>query len=184
MSFDRTALALLALACLGASGASAQSPRYGIGRQPTPTEIAAWDIDVRSDGKGLPKGSGTVGQGREVFAQHCAACHGAEGRGGQADALVGGFGTLTKPSPVRTIGSYWPYAPTIFDFVRRAMPFDRPQSLTDDDVYAVTAYLLNLNGVVGGEATLDATSLPAIAMPNRDGFVSDPRPDIGRASEN
>ena len=162
--------------------ASAQSPRYAIGHQPTAAEIIAWDIDVRADGQGLPKGRGTVDQGRQLFAQRCAACHGADGRGGPADALAGGSGTLTKPNPVRTVGSYWPYATTIFDFVRRAMPFDRPQSLSDDQVYAVTAYLLYLNGIVRQDTELDATSLPAIVMPNCDGFTSDPRPDTGSES--
>jgi mono/diheme cytochrome c family protein len=177
MWFDRTTAALLTIASLSVVPASAQSPRYAIGRPPTPAEIAAWDIDVRADGQGLPKGRGTVDQGRQIFAQRCAACHGADGRGGQADVLAGGFGTLAKPNPVRTIGSYWPYATTIFDFVRRAMPFDSPQSLDDDQVYAVTAYLLHLNGIIGQDVALDATSLPAIIMPNRNGFVSDPRPD-------
>jgi cytochrome c len=179
MWFDRSAFALLLAASLGATDAAAQSPRYGIGRQPTRAEISAWDIDVRADGKGLPKGSGTVGQGKEIFAQRCAACHGADGRGAQADPLVGGRGTLASPNPVRTIGSYWPYATTIFDFVRRAMPFDTPQSLANDEVYAVTAYLLRLNGVIGDGVTLDASSLPAIVMPNRNGFTVDPRPDAG-----
>ncbi|MGZ5911332.1 MAG: c-type cytochrome [Reyranella sp.] len=179
MWFDRSAFAVLLAASLGVADAAAQSPRYGIGRQPTPAEISAWDIDVRADGKGLPKGSGTVGQGKEIFTQRCAACHGADGRGAQAEALVGGRGTLASPNPVRTIGSYWPYATTIFDFVRRAMPFDTPQSLGNDEVYAVTAYLLHLNGVVGNGATLDASSLPAIVMPNRNGFTADPRPDVG-----
>lgn len=178
MSSDRLTLPVLIFVCLGAASAAAQGSRYPFGRQPTETEIAAWDIDIRADGKGLPSGNGTVDRGREIFAERCAACHGSEGKGGQAEALVGGFATLTGLNPVRTVGSYWPYAPTIFDFIRRAMPFDRPQSLRDDEVYSVTAYLLRLNGIVGDDAVLDATSLPRIVMPNRDGFISDPRPDV------
>jgi S-disulfanyl-L-cysteine oxidoreductase SoxD len=168
-------LAVVALAC--ATSAQAQSP-YGIGRSATPAEIAGWNIDIDRDGNNLPPGSGMVGHGHEVFDQQCAACHGAKGEGGVGDRLVGGQGTLATPKPVRTVGSYWPYAPTLFDYIRRAMPQNAPQSLSNEDVYAVSAYILNLNGLLAADATLDAKTLSAIKMPNRKMFVGDPRPDV------
>jgi cytochrome c len=168
------AFAVLALACVTA--AHSQSP-YGIGRSATPADIAGWNIDIDRYGNNLPPGSGSVGHGREVFDQQCAACHGAKGEGGIGDRLVG-QGTLATPNPVRTVGSYWPYAPTLFDYIRRAMPQNAPQSLSNDDVYAVSAYILNLNGLLPAEATLDAKTLSAIKMPNRNMFVGDPRPDV------
>lgn len=161
----------------GATGVRAQGP-YGIGRTATPAEIAGWDIDVGRDGSGLPPGSGTVSQGREIFDRQCASCHGAKGEGGVGDKLVGGQGTLATSKPVRTVGSYWPYAPTLFDYIRRAMPQNAPQSLSNEDVYAVSAYILNLNGLLPADATLDATTLAAIKMPNRGQFVGDARPDV------
>src|ERR1700682_958216 len=169
------AFAAFALAC--ATPVQAQSP-YGIGRPATPAEIAGWNIDVDRHGNNLPPGSGSVSHGREVFDQQCAACHGAKGEGGIGDQLVGGQGTLATPKPVRTVGSYWPYAPTLFDYIRRAMPQNAPQSLSNDDVYAVSAYILNLNGLLPADATLDARTLSAIKMPNRSMFVGDPRPDV------
>lgn len=131
------------------------------------------DIDVRADGAGLPPGSGSVAQGGQVYAAQCAACHGATGKNPVIGAirLTGGQGTLATPSPVRTVGSYWPYATTLFDYIRRAMPFPAPQSLTPSEVYAVSAYILNLNGIVPSDAVLDAGTLPAVRMPNRDGFI-------------
>ncbi len=169
------AFAAAVLAC--ATSAQAQSP-YGIGRAATPAEIAGWNIDIDRYGNNLPPGSGSVSHGREVFDQQCAACHGAKGEGGVGDRLVGGQGTLATPNPVKTVGSYWPYAPTLFDYIRRAMPQNAPQSLSNDDVYAVSAYILNLNGLLPAEATLDARALSAIKMPNRNMFVDDPRPDV------
>src|ERR1700722_3141195 len=158
--------------------AQAQSP-YGIGRAATPAEIAGWNIDVDRDGHNLPPGRGSVSHGHEIFDQQCAACHGAKGEGGSVgERLVGGQGTLATPKPVRTVGSYWPYAPTLFDYIRRAMPQNAPQSLSDEDVYAVSAYILNLNGLLPADATLDAKTLSAIKMPNRSMFVGDPRPDV------
>lgn len=157
--------------------AQAQGP-YGIGREATPAEIAGWNIDIDRDGNNLPPGSGSVSRGRVVFEQQCASCHGAKGEGGVGDRLVGGKGSLATPKPVRTVGSYWPYAPTLFDYIRRAMPQNAPQSLSNQDVYAISAYILNLNGLLPADATLDARTLSAIEMPNRSMFVGDPRPDV------
>jgi S-disulfanyl-L-cysteine oxidoreductase SoxD len=162
---------------VSATPVRAQSP-YGIGHAATPAEIAGWNIDIDRYGNNLPPGSGTVSHGREVFNQQCAACHGARGEGGVGDRLVGGQGTLATSKPVRTVGSYWPYAPTLFDYIRRAMPQNAPQSLSNDDVYAVSAYILHMNGLLPADAALDAKTLSAIKMPNRNMFVGDSRPDI------
>lgn len=170
-------VAFVLVLCVAANTARAQS-RYGIGRPATAAEIAGWNIDIGRDGGNLPKGSGSVSHGREVFAQQCASCHGDDGEGGLGDRLVGGQGTIATAKPIRTVGSFWPYAPTLFDYIRRAMPQNAPQSLTDEDVYAVSAYVLNLNGLIDADATLDAKSLAAIKMPNRDKFVGDARPDV------
>src|SRR5216683_35703 len=169
--------AFVVVALASATRAQVQSP-YGIGRAATPAEIAGWNIDVDRDGNNLPPGRGSVSHGHDVFDQQCAACHGAKGEGGVGDRLVGGQGTLATPEPVRTVGSYWPYAPTLFDYIRRAMPQNAPQSLSNDDVYAVSAYILNLNGLLPADATLDAKTFTAIKMPNRNMFVGDPRPDV------
>lgn len=168
---------VVAIALAGAAAAQAQSP-YGIGRPATSAEIAGWNIDIGRDGSNLPPGSGTVNHGREVYEQQCASCHGATGEGAVGDRLVGGQGTLATPKPVRTVGSYWPYAPTLFDYIRRAMPQNAPQSLSNEDVYAVSAYILNLNGLLPADAMLDAKTLAEIKMPNRAMFVDDPRPDV------
>jgi S-disulfanyl-L-cysteine oxidoreductase SoxD len=149
----------------------------GPGRAPPAELVRAWDIDIAPDGTGLPPGRGGVAEGARLYAKLCVACHGAAGEGGPMDRLAGGQGTLASAKPVRTIGSFWPFATTVFDYVRRAMPFNAPQTLADDEVYALTAYLLFLNGVVTESAVLDAQSLPRVRMPNRDGFVGDPRPD-------
>lgn len=162
-----------------ASAAHSESPaKLGIGRTATEAEIAGWNIDIDRKGANLPPGKGSVGLGREVFDQQCAACHGSKGEGGVGDKLVGGQGTLATPNPVKTVGSYWPYATTLFDYIRRAMPHPSPQSLSNEEVYAVTAYVLHLNGLLPDNAALDAKTLPAIRMPNRDNFVGDPRPDV------
>ena len=150
---------------------------YDFGRPATPDEIALWDIDVRPDGKGLPSGSGTVVQGKQVFADNCAACHGDNGVGGIKDRLAGGQGTLASAAPLKTVGSYWPYATTLFDYVHRAMPYQAPGSLSNHDTYAVAAYILNLNGILPADGKLDRDSLPKVRMPNRDGFVPDPQFD-------
>jgi S-disulfanyl-L-cysteine oxidoreductase SoxD len=166
----------LAIAAILAGSVVRADERYGIGRSATPHEIAGWDIDVSPSGAGLPAGRGDVRQGEAIFAEKCAACHGAHGEGKPMDRLVGGIGTLRDKKPDKTVGSFWPYATTLFDYVRRAMPMNAPQSLTPDEVYAVSAYVLFLNGIVPQDATLDADNLARINMPNRDGFVSGDAP--------
>lgn len=165
-----------------AAGLHDRTARFGIGRAATPEVLAAWDIDVRADGRGLPPGHGSVRDGAALFGARCAACHGAMGEGGSADALAGGQGSLATPKPVRTVGSYWPYATTLFDYIRRAMPFDAPQSLSADETYALSAYVLHLNGLLPEDAVLDAGTLPKVAMPNRHGFTGEARPDIPMAA--
>ena len=156
----------------------AQSPKFGVGRPPTEADTQPLGVMVAPDGTGLPPGSGTAVEGKAIFAAKCASCHGVKGDGGDGPALVGGQGTLATRSPKKTIGSYWPYATTVWDYVNRAMPFNQPGTLSHDEVYALSAYLLFLNDIVGEKQVIDARSLPRIKMPNRDGFVSDPRPDI------
>jgi cytochrome c len=156
-----------------------ESRHFDFGSTATPQEIAGWNIDARPPGVGLPPGQGTVAEGKQVYEQQCMACHGDNGQGGIGDRLVGGEGTLASAHPVKTVGSYWPFATTLFDYVRRTMPFDRPQSLTPDQVYAVAGYILFMNGLVKQDAVMDAKALPAVRMPNRDGFTTpDPRPDV------
>lgn len=157
---------------------------YDFGRPTTPEEIELWDIDVRPDGKGLPPGGGTVAQGEQVFADSCAACHGEKGVGGIKDRLAGGQGTLASNAPVKTVGSYWPYATTLFDYIHRAMPYQAPGSLSNDDTYAVAAYILHLNGILPADGKLDRDSLPNIKMPNRDGFVPQPEFDPAKLFRN
>ncbi|MGH8778165.1 c-type cytochrome [Paraburkholderia sp.] len=159
-----------------AEPAATTHEHYDIGTPVAPSALARWDIDVSPDGRGLPPGHGTVTLGKQIFAAKCAMCHGAQGQGGIGDPLVGGMGTLTSAKPKKTVGSYWPYATTLFDYIRRAMPYNAPQSLSADEVYSVSAYLLYLNGIVPASAGLDAKTLPKVRMPNRDGFVGDPRP--------
>jgi len=142
-----------------------------LGRLATPSEVAAWDVSVAPDGAGLPPGRGTSGQGAIVYEQKCQSCHGERGAGQPNDRLVGGHGTLATARPVRTVGSYWPYATTLFDYVRRAMPYTQSHSLSDDEVYAVTAYLLHLNGIIGESDVVNAETLPKVKMPNRDNFI-------------
>jgi len=166
------------VACAALAVPCAAQTRYGIGRAATSAEIAAWDIDVEPDGRNLPAGQGTVRHGREVYDAQCASCHGAKGEGGVGDKLAGGMGTLGTDKPVKTVGSYWPYATTLFDYIRRAMPLAAPQSLSNEDVYAVAGYVLYLNGLVPETAAVDGKTLTALKMPNRDGFMVDPRPDV------
>jgi len=164
------ALSALATAC-ATTDSSGPSSRPAFGRAGTAQEIAAWDISIPPSGEGLPGGSGTPRQGEAVYVAKCLACHGEKGAGKPADPLVGGVGSLASAKPVRTVGSYWPYATTLFDYTRRAMPATNPLSLGNDEVYAVTAYLLYLNGIIGEDAVMDARTLPQVRMPNRDGFV-------------
>jgi len=151
----------------------AQAQQFG--QQISPTDVAPWDISIGPDGATLPTGQGTAAQGEAVYVAKCAACHGEKGTGGPVDVLAGGMGSLATGKPVKTVGSYWPYATTLFDYVRRAMPFTAPKSLTNAEVYAVSAYILNLNGLVGIDDVLDAKSLLRVSMPNRNGFVRFPR---------
>lgn len=183
MPMHRAAQCLLgatAAAALLLAPAWAQGPqRFDFGRTATPQEIAGWNIDARPPGVGLPPGQGTVTQGKQIYAQQCASCHGDKGQGGIGDRLVGGEGTLATAHPVKTVGSYWPYATTLFDYIRRAMPFDHPESLTNDQIYAVAGYVLFMNHLVPQDAVMNADTLPRVRMPNRDGFTRpDPRPDV------
>lgn len=153
------------------AGTAAAGDKYGLGRPATAEEIAGWDMDVRPDGTGLPPGSGTVVRGEEIYLERCAVCHGEFGEGaGRYPVLMGGFETLTEDRPEKTVGSYWPYASTIWDYVQRSMPFGDARSLTADETYAVTAFLLYLNEVVEDDFTLTQGNLTAIRMPNEDGF--------------
>jgi cytochrome c len=174
---------LLGIAMLAATSGfagAAEPGHFGYGQKPSPEQIAGWNIDARGDdGAGLPPGKGTVERGTEVFADQCAACHGTFGEGeGRFPKLVGGAGTLKDDRPELTVGSYWPFAPTLWDYINRAMPMPAPHSLSADDVYALTAYILNLNDLVPNEFVADRDSLPKVKMPNRDNFIwTDPRPD-------
>jgi cytochrome c len=152
------------------SGAAQEGP--GLGVPATAEQIAGWDVSVGPDGAGLPPGSGTAAAGKTVYEAKCLACHGVDGAGQPNDRLVGGQGTLREAAPIRTIGSYWPYATTVFDYIRRAMPYVTPHSLTADETYAVTAYLLALNGVIQEGDVMNATTLPKVVMPNKSSFDS------------
>lgn len=177
------AAASVFIVALGAAAAAQQTntpERFGIGRPATPEEIAARDIDVRPDGVGLPPGGATSAEGAPIYAARCAACHGPTGKEGPNDRLVGrlpndAFPFGRDPSVPHTIGNYWPYATTVFDYIRRAMPPDAPGSLKDQEVYALTAYLLYLNEIIPADAVVDATSLAKVKMPARDRFVVSPR---------
>ncbi len=164
-------VALAALAACAANTPTTSRPGEKFGRAATAQEVAAWDISIPPSGEGLPSGGGNAKQGEPVYVAKCQACHGARGAGKPADPLAGGIGSLPSANPVRTVGSYWPYATTLFDYTRRAMPITNPQSLTNDETYAVTAYLLYLNGIVAESDEMNARSLPQVKMPNRDGFV-------------
>ena len=169
----RMAVPLLVLAGLATVAAQQRPPvpqGPGLGLPATAALVAGWDVSIPPDGTGLPVGSGTPAQGAQIYGVKCIACHGPEGAGAPNDQLVGGQGTLASVTPLRTIGSYWPYATTLFDYIRRAMPYPAPHSLTDPEVYALTAYLLNLNGIVAKDAIMDAKTLPHVEMPNRGNF--------------
>src|SRR3984893_7381104 len=164
----------------GAIARAAEPGHYGYGETATPEQIAGWDIDVRGDnGAGLPTGSGTVHRGAAVYAEPCALCHGSFGEGeGRFPKLVRGAGTLRDDRPELTVGSYWPFAPTLWDYINRAMPMPAPHTLSADDVYALTAYILHLNDLVPNDFVADRSTLPNVKMPNRNGFIwIDPRPD-------
>ena len=179
--------ALLPAMILGACCAAwAQSPTYGVGKKPTPEEIRAWDITISPDGENLPVGSGTAKEGALLFAQKCAVCHGATGSGGPAPMLIKPEVPVKSSMPClapcigpgNVMALHSPFATTMWDYINRAMPFDHPSTLTPDEVYSATAYVLFLNGIVGEQDVLDETTLPKVQMPNRNGFVSDPRPDV------
>jgi S-disulfanyl-L-cysteine oxidoreductase SoxD len=169
------ALLLSGASAAWADGANPGSPNLGspnLGRVVSAEEAAAWDISIAPDGGNLPRGSGTPAQGEAVYRATCQTCHGERGAGKPNEPLVGGQGTLVGAGvPMKTVGSFWPYATTLFDYVRRAMPLKAPKSLTDDQVYAVCAYILSLNGIIGENDTMNAETLPAVRMPNRDGFI-------------
>jgi cytochrome c len=187
MSITRSWIALpLLLAAVGASTAAtpADTPgattAYGFGTTPSAQELQAF-VSPLPDGRGLPAGSGSAANGKLLYEAQCAACHGANLEGGIGDRLAGGRGTLVNDNPakapLKTVESYWPYATTLFDYIKRAMPLTAPDSLTNDDVYALCAYILAKGGIVAPDAVLDARSLAAVKMPNRDGFIADPRPE-------
>jgi S-disulfanyl-L-cysteine oxidoreductase SoxD len=182
------ALAAALAACAAQRAAEAPQPAYsggklGLGSAPTSAELAHY-FSYPADGRGLPAGSGSYAQGREIYQTKCIACHGEKLEGTKlGDKLIGGRGTLVNNSPakapVKTVESYWPYATTLYDYVKRAMPFNAPGSLSDDEVYALTAYILGEANIVPKGAVMNASTLPAVQMPNRNGFISpDPRPDV------
>ena len=177
----RLAVIVAAASFAAAAGAGeTQKPGYyGYGTAPTPAQVVGWAIGVRLDGQGLPPGRGSVSKGADIYADQCAACHGTFGEGeGRYPKLAGGEGTLRAERPEPTVGSYWPFATTLFDYINRAMPFPSPHALPADDVYAITAYVLNINNIVGNDFVADLNSLPKVKMPNRDSFIwKDPRPD-------
>jgi S-disulfanyl-L-cysteine oxidoreductase SoxD len=171
MSTSETRAAAAVATLLLMTAPALAEPEFG---EPVNEEaLAAWDISIPPSGEGLPEGGGTALDGAAVWAEKCAACHGADGEGvGRLGPVVGGIGSLATGQPLKTVGSYWPYATTLFDYTRRAMPLDAPQSLTDNEVYAVSAFILARNGLIAEDAELDARTLPEVEMPNRDGFVS------------
>ena len=177
--------ALLALLSMSYANAQAQEqPVFGFGTSPTPEELARF-VSPLPDGRGLPEGSGSVERGKEVYDSQCLACHGDQLQGGLGDRLVGGRDTLVKresvKAPVKTVESYWPYATTLFDYIKRSMPLLEPGSMSNDDVYAVSAYILSKAGIAGPDAILDRQSLAKVQMPNRNGFIPDARPeDFGK----
>ncbi|MEN8184850.1 MAG: cytochrome c [Myxococcota bacterium] len=164
------ALACLSVAC-ATSGEGGADRGPGLGRPASNADVARVFWSILPNGENLPPGSGTPAEGKRLFQLHCQSCHGPEGAGKPADPLAGGQGTLDSEMPVKTIGSYWPYATTIFNYTRRAMPFTAPMSLSNDDYYALTAYLLQLNEIIGSDQAINAETLPKVIMPNREGFV-------------
>jgi cytochrome c len=185
--FTRNACIFAASLCLAAlslrvSALAEDTSHFGFGSSATEQELAQF-FAIPPDGRGLPPGSGDAGTGAKIYAQTCASCHGdhLEGnpaKGVGADKLIGGRGTLATRTPIKTVESYWPYATTLFDYVKRAMPFNAPGSLSDDDVYSVVAYVLAQGTIIKPTETMNATTLPKVVMPNRDGFEPDPRPEV------
>ena len=163
---------------------AAQQKPYGFGKPVSPDEVRKLDITIFADGRGLPPGKGDAKTGAAIYASKCAECHNdrGEGRENQYPALVGGIGSLATPKPKKSVGSYWPYATTLWDHIHRAMPFDHPRTLYADEVYAVTAFVLHLNGIVTEGQELNEKSLPLVKMPNRDGFIPETRPFQKRRS--
>ena len=170
-AFTMRYLSLLLLPALALPAAAQTTPTTNLGRAATAAEVQAWDISVGPDGTGLPPGSGTPKDGAAIFARKCAACHGPNGEGGAEKALVGGKGTLATNNPQKTIGSYWPFAPIVWDYINRAMPRFQEGTLSPDEVYSLTAFLLFRNGVIRENDVMDAKTLPKVQMPNRDGFL-------------
>jgi len=164
-----TSLILTLSSCTGIKQASPEGPR--LGQVASLSDIKRLDISVAPDGLNLPVGHGNAKSGALVYQSKCQSCHGEKGKGKPADALVGGINTLTSNNPVRTVGSFWPYASTLFDYTRRAMPLNNPKSLSNDEVYAVSAYILYLNGVINEDFEVNQKTLSSIQMPNRNGFV-------------
>ncbi len=174
-------LSLMLITLPAMSSSTGYQGPYNFGTAATAADIAKLNIDVMPDGRGLPAGSSNYQKGKAVYAAKCAACHGADlagVKGTGAAALIGGRGSLASGSPKKTVESYWPYASTVFDYVKRAMPFNAPGSLTDDEVYGAVAYVLGEANIFDKSATLNAKSLAKIEMPNKDGFIPDPRPDV------
>lgn len=174
---------LLLLLAAPALAQKKETPRnYGIGHAATPIEIAGWDIDVRPDGQGVPRGQGSVKDGEKVYMNKCASCHGEFGEGaGRWPPLAQGKGTLASNDPVKTVGSYYPYLSSVFDYIRRAMPFGDAQSLSNDELYAVTAYVLNLNDIVDDKFVLSKDTWRQVRMPNQGGFFDDDREKTEKA---
>lgn len=186
-SVKSTLVVALSLTLSAAVSPVLAGEKYGFGKTATAEEIEGWDIDIRPDGMGLPEGEGSVSDGEVLYEQLCATCHGLFGEGeGRWPVLAGGQDTLTEERPVKTVGSYWPYASTLYDYIRRAMPFTAPRSLTDEQTYQLSAYVLYLNEVVDEDFVADKNTLAAVKMPNEDGFFIDPRPDVvnSRCMEN
>lgn len=164
-------ISVIGLFFVGSAGLAATTPE--LGRTLLDTDLTPLDIAILPDGQGLPRGSGSAVQGKPLYVLHCVSCHGVAGQDGLHDRLAGGVGSISGSQPVKTLGSYWPYATTVFDYVRRAMPYHFPGSLSDDQVYAITAYLLFLNGIVDESMVLTESSLPQVKMPNRENFFWD-----------
>lgn len=169
--FQCCSILFLAIGLIGCNSGYHSIGPVGLGQPISESQIRAWDIDIGSSGAGLPAGSGTAVVGESLYQQKCASCHGDKGQGGPANRLVGGGG-LNTDKPVKTVGSFWPYSTTLFDYIRRAMPHQAPQSLTNDQVYAATAYILHMNKIIAKDEVMDAKSLPLVRMPNRGGFIA------------